>query len=328
MLQEVEESRESKTSMQCKIERAKGRVAILLCTYNGQDYLSEQLESFTAQSYRHWEVWASDDGSSDDTLTVLQSYQNEWGRDRLKIQSGPKKGFAANFLSLTCDTAIQADFYAYSDQDDIWESNKISRAVEWLSKVPDHVPALYCSRTRLVDADNNEIGLSPLFTKRPSFSNALVQNIGGGNTMVFNDAARKLLCEAGCNMDLVAHDWWVYLVVSGCGGEVFYDSHSEIRYRQHDENQIGSNIGWLARIMRIRLLLRGRFQKWNDQNIHALQRIRSNMTSENRQILDEFSKARNSWFLSRLVGIKRCNVYRQTLAGNIGLLLAVLLKKI
>lgn len=324
----MEVSKANKTPMQFNIELAPAKVAILICTYNGQKYLSEQLESFATQAYPHWEVWASDDGSSDDTIAILRGFQKIWGEDRLKIQSGPKKGFAANFLSITCDIAIQADFYAYSDQDDIWESNKILRAVEWLSKTPDHVPALYCSRTRLVDADNNEIGLSPLFTRRPSFSNALVQNIGGGNTMVFNNAARKLLCEAGCNMDLVAHDWWVYLVVSSCGGTVFYDSHSEIRYRQHGENQIGSNIGWLARIMRIRLLLRGRFQKWNDQNIHALQQIRSNMTPENRRIFDEFSKARRSWFLFRLFGIKRCNVYRQTFLGNIGLIVAIFLKKI
>lgn len=328
MVQKVGESKVNNTSMESNIEPAQAKVAILLCTFNGQEYLSEQLESFASQAYLHWEVWASDDGSNDGTLTVLESFQKKWGKDRLRIQSGPKKGFATNFLSLTCDTAIQASYYAYSDQDDVWEANKISRAVEWLSKIPAHVPALYCSRTRLVDADNNEVGLSPIFTRRPSFSNALVQNIGGGNTMVFNDAARKLLCEAGDDIEVVAHDRWVYLVVTACGGMVFHDTYPTIRYRQHGENLMGSNISLNAKLVRLRLLVKGSFKKWNDQYVQALQHIRPRLTSENIRILDDFGHVRNSWLLPRLIGILRCRVYRQSLLGNIGLLLAVLLKRI
>jgi len=86
----------------------------------------------------------------------------------------PAEGFVANFLSLTCKASIEADYYAYSDQDDVWESDKLERAVRWLQTVPENIPALYCSRTRLVDAENNEIGLSPLFSKPPSFANALI----------------------------------------------------------------------------------------------------------------------------------------------------------
>ena len=172
---------------------AQPKVAILLCTYHGQHYLAEQLDSFAAQSHSNWEVWASDDGSKDDTHAILEAYQQKWPDGRLSIHFGPAEGFAANFLSLTCKASIDADYYAYSDQDDIWEPNKLARAVEWLNTLPENIPALYCSRTRLVDSNNNEIGVSPLFAKPPSFANALMQNIGGGNTMVFNNAARNLL---------------------------------------------------------------------------------------------------------------------------------------
>jgi len=178
---------------------ATARVAILLCTYHGQHYLPEQLDSFAAQTYENWAVWASDDGSEDDTHSILEDYQSRWDVGRLSIHFGPAEGFAANFLSLTCNANIDADLYAYSDQDDVWEADKLARAVQWLESVPAEVPALYCSRTRLVDANNNEVGVSPLFAKAPSFANALMQNIGGGNTMVFNNAARNLLREAGEN---------------------------------------------------------------------------------------------------------------------------------
>lgn len=304
------------------------KVAILLCTHYGQHYLAEQLESFATQTHSNWEVWASDDDSRDGTRAMLESYQDKWGADRLSIHAGPAEGFVANFLSLTCKASIEADYYAYSDQDDIWEADKLERAVSWLQTIPAHVPSLYCSRTRLVDAAGNEIGLSPLFTKPPSFSNALVQNIGGGNTMVMNRAARRILIEGGANVTVVSHDWWVYMVVAGCGGQVFYDSIPSLRYRQHASNLVGANVTFGARVIRLKMLLMGRFRHWNDVNIEAVNSIRTHLTSESRDALDCFSSARRGWLWSRLLGLKRSGIHRQTLLGNIGLIVAALLGKL
>lgn len=78
------------------------KVAILLCTFHGQHYLADQLDSFAAQTHTNWEVWASDDGSLDDTHSILESYSSKWGQERISIHSGPAEGFVANFLSLTC----------------------------------------------------------------------------------------------------------------------------------------------------------------------------------------------------------------------------------
>lgn len=304
------------------------KVAILLCSYHGQQYLAEQLDSFANQTYSNWDVWVSDDGSQDDTHSILESYKAKWGGEQLSIHFGPAKGFVANFLSLTCKAGIQVDFYAYSDQDDVWEVDKLQRAVDWLSTISANVPALYCSRTQLVDAVGNDIGLSPLFTKSPSFANALMQNIGGGNTMVFNDAARKLLCEVGEDIDVVTHDWWVYLVVSGCGGQVLYDAKPSVRYRQHESNLVGGNSSWPARLVRIRMLFQGEFRVWNNNNIDALRKIEAKLTTENKEILDRFVRARKQWLLPRLIGLKRSGIYRQTFLGNLGLVAAAIFNKI
>lgn len=304
------------------------KVAILLCTYHGQLYLAEQLSSFTAQSYSNWEVWVSDDGSKDDTQVILEAYQQKWPDGRLSIHVGPAKGFAANFLSLTCDSSIDADYYAYSDQDDIWEPNKLTRAVEWLKSIPENIPALYCSRTRLVDANNNEIGLSPLFSKPPSFANALMQNIGGGNTMVFNNAARNLLREAGENLSVISHDWWVYMVVTGCGGKVFYDSLPLLRYRQHDGNLVGVNATWSARFKRIRMLWEGQFKNWSDSNIAGLYKLQHKLTTQNIETLERFAKARKMSLIPRLIHLKRSGIYRQTLLGNLNFIVAAVFGRI
>ena len=309
-------------------EQTRPKVAILLCTFHGQHYLADQLESFAKQSYSNWEVWASDDGSQDDTHAILVDYQNRWANKCLSIHYGPKEGFVANFLSLTCNTTIEADFYAYSDQDDIWEPDKLERAISRLKTVPENTAALYCGRTCLVDKNNNEIGLSPLFIRSPGFANALIQNIGGGNTMVFNKAARELMLDVGENIDVVAHDWWAYMLVSGCGGKVFYDSYPSLRYRQHDNNLVGSNVTWKARFIRVRMLLKGRFRSWNDLNIEVLQSIEEKLTPENRSILSKFVEVRTSKLIPRLVGLKKSGVYRQTLLGNLGLILAAILNKL
>ena len=304
------------------------KVAILLCTYQGQRYLQAQLDSFVAQTHTNWELWVSDDGSMDGTHAILEQAVKAWGGDKISIHNGPREGFCANFLSLTCKADIEADYYAYSDQDDIWQSEKLARALAALKAVPHEVPALYCSRTLVVDADNHPICMSPLFTKPPSFANALMQNIGGGNTMVFNDAARKLLIEVGESVNVVTHDWWAYLLLTGCGGQAFYDPKPTVRYRQHKHNLVGMNSSMSARLKRIIQLFKGSLREWTDLNIAAINTMRDHLTPENKQILDQFVVARQQPLFHRMLALKSSGIYRQTLFGKLGLIVASMFNKI
>ena len=145
--------------------------------------------------------------------------------------------------------------------------------------------------------------------------------------MVMNKAARELLRQA-CDYDVVSHDWWAYLIVSGAGGTVFYDSYPSVRYRQHTDNLVGSNVSMYSRLLRLGMLLKGRFRGWGTTNTQALQRVRHLLTTENQGILDEFCTARDRWLIPRLWGMWRSGVYRQTLLGNLGLVAATFLKKI
>jgi glycosyltransferase involved in cell wall biosynthesis len=303
------------------------KVAILLCTHNGEQFLPAQLDSIAAQTHSKWVVWVSDDSPNKSTQNLIQSYQQKWSAGRLFVQAGPRAGFAANFMSLACQADIEADYFAFCDQDDIWEANKLERAVKWLDTVTSDTPALYCSRTRLVDENNQEIGLSPLFSKPPSFANALMQNIAGGNTMVFNRAARLLIMEAGRDLSLHLHDWWTYLIVSGCGGQVLYDSNPTLRYRQHSANQVGMNCGWRSRIKRIQLLWQGRFKSLSAEHIDALQRLQHRLTPDSVKTLDLFILARKSGLFKRLWALNRAGIYRQTLIGNLGLLTAAVFNR-
>ena len=303
-------------------------VAILMGAYNGAQFISEQLHSILNQSHTNWFVVVSDDGSTDKTLQILVDYQTQWGHEKLQVREGPKAGFSRNFLSLACDSDIHAEFYAFCDQDDIWEADKLSLAVEWLQTIPADVPALYGARTRLINDQNTEIGWSPYFRKPPSFGNALVQSIAGGNTMVFNRAARDLLQVAGPQVDVVSHDWWVYLVVSACGGVVHYDPHPSVRYRQHGANIIGMNAGVLPKLKRIGMLLNGRFQDYTDRNLKALSKLTHCITPRNQEVLTAFSAMRERPLSKALPAYFKHGIQRQTVAGTLGLILAAVLKKI
>lgn len=304
------------------------RIAILLCTYQGEKYLASQLDSFAAQTHTDWVLAVSDDGSVDKTRAMLANYRLKWGASKLNVYEGPRRGFVGNFMSLTCNTQVQADYYSFSDQDDIWHAEKLAHAMEWLRTVPSDTPALYCTRTQLVDEENQPIGLSPLFQRRPAFENALAQNIAGGNTMVFNDAARQILLQAGPLVDVAAHDWWVYLAVTACGGQVKYDPRPSLRYRQHTSNLIGANRGLRARLTRIRMLFKGHLKEWNERNIEALAQLRGLMTPSNVTLLREFISARDSNLLRRIQKFRSTGIYRQTALGNLGMFVAVIFNKL
>ncbi|MDB5809352.1 MAG: glycosyl transferase family 2, partial [Betaproteobacteria bacterium] len=301
---------------------------ILLGTFQGEQFLAQQLDSIEAQTHTDWALWASDDGSTDGTVRILKAYQARWGNDRLAIGSGPAQGFRANFLSLACNAAIRTDYFAFCDQDDLWDRDKLAAAVAWLDSMPINGPALYCARTRLIDENNREIGFSPLFPKPPVFENAIVQSIAGGNTMVFNAAARSLLFAAGADVILKAHDWWTYILVSGCGGTVFYDAKPRVGYRQHGGNQIGSNGSWAGRYRRFRRILIGEFRKMNDRNIAALERVADRLSPRSRRVLDEMSRSRDDRLIPRMLGIRRSGVYCQTVLSSVALVAATVLKKL
>lgn len=306
----------------------KTRTAVLLCSYNGSQYIRQQIDSIINQTETEWTVFVSDDGSTDGTLDILKYYQEKLGRERFVIIDGPGKGFAWNFISLLEKCGDAFDYYAFSDQDDEWMPDKLSRSISVLSGYKHNVPSVYCGRTSLVDENGHHLGESPLFSKPPSFKNALIQSIAGGNTMILNRAGRNIINKTPIDVRIISHDWWIYIVITAIGGNIFYDPKPSINYRQHTNNIVGSNLGWLARFKRISGLMDGHFKMWIDSNIYALNRADVNITPENRFILESFNVARNSNLFKRLYVFRKLGMYRQTLLGTLGLYVAIVLKKL
>lgn len=210
------------------------KVQILVSTYNGETYLKEQLDSLFAQTYKNIEVLIRDDGSTDKTLEIIKEYQKI--NSNIILFEESNIGLTKSFLNLI--EKSDADYVAFSDQDDVWMEEKVQKAVEALESVEG--PALYCSNQILVDTN-----LRPLETNgvlndpRPAFENAVIESMCTGCTAMIN----KVLAD---NIKLhmpthaIWHDWWCYLVASYLGTVVF-DKNAYIYYRQHGNNQLGSS---------------------------------------------------------------------------------------
>jgi hypothetical protein len=145
--------------------------------------------------------------------------------------------------------------------------------------------------------------------------------------MVFNQATKKLLEKAGM-VPTPSHDWWLYQLVTGASGVMYYDPTSFILYRQHAQSHMGSNMSMPAKFSRFCRLLGGHYKIWTDLNIQSLRQAESLLSASNLEILNLFEVMRKAKIKDRLRLLEVCGLYRQTWRGTISLLVTALIKKI
>lgn len=304
-------------------------VAILLATFDGAKCLPDQLCSFKNQTHQDWSLWVSDDGSSDDSSQVINCFKRAEQTHNVRIFNGPQRGFAMNFLSLIRNVNSDVPYVAFSDQDDSWLPQKLERGLSVLSDIPDDVPAVYCGRTWICSPTLRKIRRSPWFQKKPNFQNAIVQSIGGGNTMLLNAAALALVKKASDDVqEIASHDWWTYQLVTGAGGKVIYDKDPMVLYRQHDNNVIGADGGLRATFGRLAMVIAGTFQSWNTLHERALVHSSAILTAENQSLLRSFQRLRRTTIFDRVKRLQRSGIYHQTALGTMGLWVAAILNRI
>jgi glycosyltransferase involved in cell wall biosynthesis len=220
---------------------------VLLATFNGEKYLREFLESLSKQTRVDIHLIVSDDGSTDTTLKIVESCQDQFAK--VTIIQGPKKGPSANFFHLL--NFSQAKYIAFADQDDVWESDHLFESLKRIQRY--NQPALSFTATREFGENVKSERIWPGFETKPKFPNALFENVARGCTMVINSPARVLL-NRYTPKDAIMHDWWIFLVLL-LQGEVLYCPSPEVRYRIHENNFVGVKYRreWLG----LKSLLRG-----------------------------------------------------------------------
>lgn len=300
------------------------QVCVLLSTYNGERYLQEQIASVRAQEDVKVCLIVRDDGSTDSTIALLNRFQSD---HQLKLIPGDANlGPAMSFLNLLESAPSDCKFFAFCDQDDVWQKNKLARAAAALAPFGEEVPAMYCSRLGIVDSNLQSLGLSRV-PRQIGFGNAMVENVATGCTIVLNQRARSLILSAlpdQCEM----HDWWIYLVIS-CFGEVIYDPTPAIRYRQHVGNVVGIGLDlkseFLKRIDRFKKRSGGVF-RCAQQAGDFLEAYGERIPEEKAELARKFIRGKRSFF-ARLGLALSSQIWRQRRVDGIILRALILLNR-
>lgn len=209
------------------------KVQVLMSTYNGEKYVEEQIKSILCQKNVEVSILVRDDGSKDNTTTILDTYKNEGKLDWYK---GDNVKSARSFMELV-KKASQYDYYAFSDQDDFWEEDKLISAIDALERNESENGKLYISALNVVDENLNY----KFKTKLPSIinlKNEMIKNYATGCTMVFDENLRKLICSEKYEY-IAMHDSYVYRIALLNKAFIYNDNESHIKYRQHGSNVLG-----------------------------------------------------------------------------------------
>ena len=219
-------------------------LAILLATYNGERFLAEQLDSLFFQSYSDFVIYAHDDGSTDRTVEILHQYEKKYPEKLVILEYEPTGGAKNNFYSLM--QRVDADYYMFCDQDDVWRPEKIEetfKKIIELEKDNPQLPYLVFTDLTVTDEKLNILydSLMRKFDYQPdeqSICTVLSGNIAFGCSMLFNKLSRNCALNIQDINDFSMHDTLMMLVVLS-SGRVGYLSYPTIYYRQHQNNDVG-----------------------------------------------------------------------------------------
>ncbi|MBE5912317.1 glycosyltransferase family 2 protein [Pseudobutyrivibrio sp.] len=224
------------------------KTVVLLATYNGQQYLRQQLDSIFNQTFQDFYLVIHDDGSTDGTLDIIKEYY-EQHHDRVEIIYGQRCGSAkANFLYLM--TQVEADYYFLCDQDDVWLSDKMEKSMAKMISTIDgdeKTPVAVFSDMTVVDNELNNmsdsfinyIGRSP---RNIAYTQILIDNPAAGTTMCINRALRDIaVSKKSINWDHIPmHDAWL-MELAAIFGKVGYVDSALVYYRQTGHNTMGAS---------------------------------------------------------------------------------------
>lgn len=219
------------------------KIAILLCTYNSERFLREQIDSLIAQTYQDWELFIRDDQSTDQTLDIIQDYCQQNHRFHF-MNDTKKRGARDGFMWLL--KQVEAEYYMFCDHDDVWLPEKIEVTMKLMQSQSDNAtsPLIACCNLKLVDSQLNVIS-DDYWTNRhynnSQFNNKyyhLFYNNMPGCVMLINRQAKE--ASIPYPPDIIMHDAWIASAVLWRGGRVVWTSRPLMLYRQHGNNTIGT----------------------------------------------------------------------------------------
>lgn len=220
------------------------RVVVLMSTYNGEKYIEEQINSILNQKGDfELDLLVRDDGSKDKTQDILKKYSDE---GKLQWYTGRNLGPGQSFMDLI-KQSNEYDYYAFSDQDDFWEENKLENAINRIKD--ENGIILYCSNAELVDSRLENLGRK-VYKQTPKTDFNTLICAGGilGCTMVFNNELAKKIKEEKIPQKIVLHDFYIAALCTALNGKIIFQDIATLKYRQHGNNVVGVSNGFFSKI--------------------------------------------------------------------------------
>ena len=259
-------------------------VNVLISTYNGARYIRQQLDSILTQTYKDVTIYVRDDGSDDETVSIIKEYGQSAD---IKLICGKNIGYGRSFLWLL-EHADTGDYWAFCDQDDVWESDKLARAVARLESMSPDIPNMYVHDFWITDERLTPISRYGNDIEGYDFRMAITECLHMGFSTVFNAELRRYMLMGNID-NIPTHDWWEELIAMEFGN-IYVDDYIGAWHRRLDEsiseNNIGNRVKWFFRAMKggseIPYICREFYETFNDK-----------MKDEDRHILELFVNNKN-----------------------------------
>ena len=227
------------------------KVAILLSTYNGQDYIERQVHSIYRQSYQDFQLYIRDDGSSEEFVNQLREMKKQYG---FTIIEGTNLGFVGSFMELLKEVD-DAELYAFADQDDVWLPDKLQTTVEWFERRNSEnkqfcqKPVLFHSAYDVINSNDEVVGHFYFPNEKYDFRRSITENHYSGFAMAINRTLREYMLKG--NVDKIGyHDWWAAMIVQAFGVG-YSDEKVTALHRAHGDNittfNLKTRLQWLKK---------------------------------------------------------------------------------
>lgn len=273
----------------------KKSIKVMMSSFNGEKYIREQIASILSQQRVDVELYIRDDGSSDETVSVIEELITKFSNIHATFESN--KGPSESFMDLLYSAdSREYDYYAFSDQDDIWDKDKLIRAIDMMS-VEDK-PILYYSA--LLSFQENNGGKKLIVNDREySFAECFIQSHFPGCTMVFNKIGMELIRSIDRPKSVIMHDLFLIQVFMATGNRIIYDRESRINYRVHGNNVSVKKDNVLGELKRYKKI----FKKQKGQRLAA--------TEEFYSVMKKYLNADKQMVVQTIVG------YKKSIASNL-----------
>lgn len=280
-------------------------VKIILCTFNGQKFIEEQLYSIFNQSYKNFSIDIYDDFSKDNTVPIIKTILKKHPKINARLLIRKKNiGYYKNFMKALIDTQLNNELVLLCDQDDIWLPNKIQKVIDKYQK--SDLPFFYFSRRYIVDENLNFKKIIPSKIDYPiTFFHLFFQNIAGGNTIAINHILLKKIKNFRYLLVHTIHDWEIFsiaLTAKDC--IIFFDETPAILYRQHSAAAIGLNDDYKDFFKKIYSTLSLKYKKAINMRLNFFILNSEHLGPDQLKFIKHIKNYRNKSFFHRLINIR------------------------